>query len=258
MGKQNSVFSASGDISEISINVFNADVEIEAAQSFVAQYPEGNFVIEEKKGRVSVKRKKRGLSSLTRLKIRMGIPESSLPAIKASLDKCSFVINGGIYGDLSVFGEGSKITVNGAAFNIIFVKGSAMQGEYNGTTIKNAFISNTKSGDILAKGSFFSRVDIDLKSGNIGFWETDFQMSEVKVHDGNIQAMLSGTDEDYKLMLSAKNGTTNRESGGFGTKTLKCTAVKGNVIVDFNKKNKEKKDDVNDDVAKDTGGESQA
>lgn len=256
MGKQNSVFSAKDDISEININVFNTDVEIEAAQSFVAQYPEGNFSIEEKKGRVNIKRKKRGLSSLARIKLRIGVPESCLPSIKMTLDKCALTFNGGIYGDLSVYGESSKVTTNDASFNIIFVKGSALQGEYSGTTIKNAFISNTKSGDILAKESFFSRVDIDLKSGNIGFWETDFQMSEVKVHDGNIQAMLTGTDEGYKLMLSAKNGTSNRESGGSGAKTLKCTAIKGNVIVDFSKKKKEKENDVNDDVAKDTGGES--
>lgn len=256
MGKQNSVFSASGDISEVNINIFGTDVEISAAQNFVAQYPDGVFSIEEKKGRVTVKRKKRGLSSLARVKLRLGLPESCLPAVKVNSDKCLLEVNGGIYGDLSIYGESSKIVTNNAAFNIIFVKGSELQCEYSGTTIKNAFICNAKSGDILAKESFFSRIDIDLKNGNIGLWETDFQMSEIKVHDGNIQAMLIGTSEDYKLTLTAKNGTSNLESGGNGAKSLKCTAVKGNVIVDFNKKNKEKINDVNDDVAEDTGGES--
>lgn len=258
MSKKNSVFSASEDISEVTINAYGADVEISAAQSFVAQYPEGNFSIEEKKGRVTVKRKKRGLSSLSKVKLRIGLPESCLPTVKATLEKCTLSVNGGIYGDLSINGEHCKMTVDGAAFNIIYVKGSALQCEYSETTIKNAYICSAKSGDILAKNSFFSRIDIDLKSGNIGLWETDFRMSEIKVHDGNIQTMLSGGKDDYKLTLNAKNGTSNLESGGSGAKSLKCTAVKGNVIVDFNKKNKEKNNDVNDDVAKDTGGESES
>ncbi len=256
MGKQNSTFTAAGDINELSINAFGADVEITTGGAFNAEFAEGSFSVEERKGRINIKRKKKALPSLAKVQLKIEIPESCVPDIRAVLKKSTLDINGGIYGSLSMYGESGKMNVSGASFNVIFVKGSQMHCEYSSATVKSAFICHAKSADILDKESFFSRIDIDIKSGNIGLWQTDFQMSEIKVHDGNIQAMLLGGAEDYRLLLNAKNGTSNRESGGSGAKSMKCSAAHGNVIVDFSNKNKENDNNVNDDVAEDSGGES--
>lgn len=259
MSKQNYRFTAAEDVSEFTVNAFGSDIEIiGGCETFAAEFIEGAFSAEEKKGKVYFKRKKTTLAALTRVKLKIEVPESCVPEVKIVIKKSAVTFLDGIYGDCSVYGESSKILASGSAFNIVLLKGSELNAEYASTTVKNAFISNVKTGDILGKNSFFSRMDINLKSGNAGLWETEFSMSEISVKRGNIQALLTGGADDYKMSFTAKNGTCNRESGGSGSKSLKFIASHGNIIVDFNKKKEEDGGNVNDDVTENIGGESGA
>ncbi len=230
------------EASEINLDVCGAEIEISGnAPSFSVEYAENAYCTEVKDSKVFIKRTKKHAMGKPYLKIT--IPDSFVPDLHIQADKSSLSIEGGLYGEITSVMENSKVNLDDLSAEVLIMKGNETSSEYTSVTAKTALIVNIKTGDLFIHSGFFSRADINMKTGNFGLWESDFHLFEIKSNKGNIHAMLAGDENDYTISSLAKGGITNIQNGGCGQKNFRAGSAHGNIFIDYSEESEKEEAD---------------
>ncbi|MCD8205726.1 MAG: DUF4097 domain-containing protein [Clostridia bacterium] len=253
MKKQSETVILPTDAKRINFDVFGGEIEIKRAAAFSIDSVEGDFRIERKSSQINVTRQKKPVIVGTKAKITMFVPEGLVPDINIKAKYSNVDIDAGTYGAVYVEISGGRMTAKDATAESFSLKGDDTGAELAGVTVKKGVFASLSDGGILLSGGRVPRVDLSVKGGNIGVWESDFDSMELYSSKGNIQTTLKGREEDYTFRLSAKDGLVNREDTSLGSKVIKAHASHGNVYMDFSYMRGKEKKKNDDDVAKNLG-----
>ncbi len=243
-------FTAQNDIVNVDVSLFSADMQIVSClEPFHITATGGVYSFEEHDGFITLKRKYTPLATLTRAKITVYTPESSIIDASLRLKNSTLNVENGIYGNFSINSERCKTQLNGAAFSNLGILGKYSQFECADVTVKQTLHSRTEFSNLISRQGFITNLNhTSLHMGNVGVWGTNFSYCSVAVDYGNVQVALLDTEAEYKLTVMQQNGVSYGNQNQTAERVITVSCKHGNVNIDYLKQTEEH-DDGNDSLA---------
>ena len=193
------------------------DISLDESTLKISQ---GNF------NRIFAHRKKR---------IEMRVPDHTVPELVIDAKDSCVRFDGGIFGQLSLYGDDCDIECLSCSFAECTLTGGSLSTFLKGVTVKGMLIVKCDEGDMVWENSFAACTECRVKKGNIGLSAFNCKDSIMEAVNGNVAARLNGEESDYHLDLLIKEGTANRESvlREGAARSFKAYSAKGNIAIDF-------------------------
>ena len=175
------------------------------------------------------------LFSHRKKRIEVRVPDHTVPEIIADAKNCKIKIDGGIYGQLSLYGDGCSLECDNSSFAQCSLTGTYLCTYLKGVTVKNTLVVKCDEGDMIWENSFAACTECRVKRGNIGLSGFNCKDSIMEAQNGNVAAQLNGEEDEYNLGLLIGEGTANRESvlREGAARSFKAYSQKGNIAIDF-------------------------
>lgn len=163
------------------------------------------------------------------------IPGHIVPSVDITGGEARCKFKGGIYGDINFSAAGGNISADAVAANELTVNASACNLRLCDCTIKGSVAAATECGDVSFERTFATHICCRTKKGNIGGVELNCRDTILEAGEGNIAVTVRGDESAFDVILTAKEGTCNRESINIenNSASFKAYAEKGNIFVDF-------------------------
>lgn len=239
MNKKNlPAFSALEDVVKIDIQVFRATVNIVSTSEprLKIEYEKGLCpVIEESAGIIKLSQKKTMFFRLRHPSVTVHVPECNVPDVNITAESGKVVISGGIFGDACVKGKNIHARIDSAAFENLKLQANELDVAADEITVKNLADARAEDGRVMLDNAYCKRADCHVKKGNIALCGSECSSAILNSDEGNISAIMPGSECDYDLNVSgaALSGAKLTGESLHGGKTLRARAAKGCVLLDF-------------------------
>ncbi len=229
-------FRAKADVVKIDCGVLNADVNvistdspnlyIEYTKNFAPHFAEGD-------GIVTIRQLKSRFWKIKHPVVNIYVPDCCVPHLKIDAIKSNVTINGGIFNDAEISGRTIKAEICGATFENLDIKADSLDVSADNITVKNLANAFAADGRVELDKTFCKHAECRVKKGNIGLSCSTCDYAVLNAEEGNIAANMLGDESDYSIEL--QGAAVSRKELSPGAKSIRARAVKGNVVLDFEK-----------------------
>ena len=224
---------AKGDVFEIDIDIFNADMEMVSTEkpALFIQFSKGfRPTFKERDGKVSISQKKTLFGRIKRPSVTVYVPECTVPDANINMHCGSVTISGGIYNDVTVRGGAIKAAITAATFENLHINADELDVSADDITVKNIANAIAHDGRVEIDKAYCKKAECRVKRGNIGICSSTCDFAVLNSGEGNIAASMLGRESDY---LVARNGDVSERENASSDKCIKACAAKGSVVIDF-------------------------
>jgi hypothetical protein len=237
MSKKINIYDVTTDVTTINFNIDNANILISSTQenTLTLKYV-GTFIhVANTDGELVVKQDRRPFANLRKpVAIRLEVPQHLVPSLFIYARKIELTLDDGIFAQFEIYAKHGKITLGGAAFENVDVKGESVQFAASNLTVKNTLLCNIEGGESIIENCFARVSECRNKNGNVGAINLNCKDSLFEAENGNISATVLGDKKDFNISVTAKNGTCNCENSlAKTTNSFKAYTTNGNISADF-------------------------
>ena len=232
-------FSVETDVNSIECDVYCARLIFAAAEDgrFTVEYPRcKNVSAGSGDGTILINQRRRTIFAHKKQKIKIFVPEHTVPALKIYGKHLAVEISGGIYGELNLTADDGAVYLSGGSFGDAEITGGYLVTELDDVTVKGNLIIKCDRGEVFTQNTFATRFECRAEKGNIGQVNLSCKDGAFDTLKGNITVTLNGSSADFNTDIVAGEGTVNRESekhdGAEGN--FHAYTKKGNIVLDFN------------------------
>lgn len=232
-------FSVETDVNSIECDVYCAQLIFAAADDgkFTVEYPRcKNVSAGSGDGTIIINQRRRAPFGHRKQKIKIFVPEHTVPALKIYGKHLALEMSGGIYGELNLIADDGYVTFSGCSVQSAEITGGDLTARLADVTVKGNLVIKCDHGEVVTENSFATRFECRTDKGNIGQVNLSCKDSAFDTLKGNITVTLDGCAEDFNTDILAGEGTVNRESekheGAEGS--FHAYTKKGNIVLDFN------------------------